>query len=217
MISMNLELINPHMLKILIAVKKEDSINALSHRIKLSYGWTYKWVKELADKEVFRLTRMRIYLNKDNEFYKKTINYIKQILCKDIKFYYEVLSLFGIKYCFTKTDSVFVWTKGGYNIGRYRDFYPIFIKIKKEYKDIFEDYCKRLNLKINAKKGIFYQPYYLNDFDIDYCEDIPVDSLDNTIKFMHKYIYNFEPALEMIKEMYNKKIKVKYKEVEINV
>ena len=134
MISMNLETINPHILKILIASKDIDSINAISNRISLSYGWTHKWIKELGDIGVFKLTRMNTYLNKNNYFYKTTLRYIKNILSKDINFCYDGLSLFGIKYCFTQTDSVFIWTKGGYNISRFRDFYPIFIKIKKQDK-----------------------------------------------------------------------------------
>jgi predicted alpha-1,2-mannosidase len=40
-----------------------------------------------------------------------------------------------------------------------------------------------------------------------------VEPLNEVIEFMQENIYNFEPALEMIKESYKKKIKVKYKEV----
>lgn len=214
---MELELINPHVLKILIAVRKEDSINAISSRTSLSYGWTYRWIQELAKLNVLRLTRMKVYLNENSEFYKNTLDYVKQVLSKDIKFYYEVFKVFGIKYAFTQTDAVFVWTKGGYNIARYKQHYPIFIKVRKKDKELFEFYCKKLDLRINKKTGIFYKIDYLDNFDVEHCEDIPVDSLKETIAFMEKNIYNFEPALEMIKEMYKKKIKTEYKEVVTNV
>ena len=212
-----MSLINPYVLRILISVRKKDSINAISKRIKLSYGWTYNWIKELASLDTLKLTRMNVYLNEDNEFYKRTLNYIKKVLSNDVSFYYNALDLFGIKYCFTAIDSVFIWTKGGYNISRFRDYYPIFIKVKKEDKDLFEIYCKKLNLKINKNKSIFYKVIYLEDFEVYYCDNIPVDSLQDTIKFMLKNKYNFEPALEMIKEIYNKKLKVKYKEAITNV
>ncbi len=214
MITMNLDLINPYTLKILISARKEDSINSISNRINLSYGWTYKWIQELAKIGVFKLNRMNIVLNEKNEFYKKTLNYIQNILKNDVNFYYNALQLFGIRYCFTKTDAVFIWTKGGYNIARYKKFYPIFIKINKKDKEIFKYYYKKLNIK---NKRVFYYIFYLDKFDISYCDEIPVDSLEYTIKFMQKYIYNFQPALEMIKEMYGKAIKVKYKEVSTNV
>lgn len=214
---MDLDVINPYALKILISCREEDSISKISKRINLSYGWTYKWIKDLADIGVFTLTRMKVYLNKDNQFYKRTLDYIKNTFKKSQKFYYESLSLFGIDYCFTNIDSVYIWTKGGYNIARYKDYYPIFIKINSKDKKLFEDYCKKLKLNINKKKGVFYKVIYSDNFNKEYCESMPVDNLNETIKFMEKNKYNFEPALEMINEIYNKKIKTRYKEVVTNV
>lgn len=214
---MKMDLINPYVVKIIIATREGDSIRAISQRINLSYGWTYKWMQDLAKVGVFRLTKTKVYINEENEFYQKTTAFIKDVLAKDVSSYYSVLNLFGIEYCFTKTDAVFMWTKGGYNIARYKEFYPIFIKIKKEDKEIFEKYCKKLELNIQKKKGIFYEVNYVDKIKISYIDDTPVDSLNETITFMEQNKYNFEPALEMIKEMYKKKIKVKYKEAVTNV
>lgn len=214
---MKIETINPYVMKIIISGRKEDSINSIARRIKLSYGWTYKWVKELIRMKVFKASKLKLILNEENKFYQDTLKYIKTNFSNDINFHYSVLDLFGVRYCFTKTDAVFIWTKGGYNIARYRDFYPIFIKVSLKDKKLFEEYCKKLSLSIKEKKGIFYHPIYLSSFDIDYCNNAPVDSLEETISFMKKQIYNFQPALEMIKEMYNKRIKVEYSEVNTNV
>ncbi|MBS3128502.1 helix-turn-helix domain-containing protein [Candidatus Woesearchaeota archaeon] len=208
---MDIDAINPYCMKIILAVRKEDSINALARRMRVSYGWVYKWVHILAEKGVFTLTRMKTILHESNPFYKKTISYLKTIA--DVQFYYEALSLLGISYCFTQTDAVFVWTKGGYNIARNKLFYPIFVKIKKKDEKIFEEYAKRLHLPVNHKQGISYHVVFEEDFQISFCEGVPVDPLENTISFMEKYIYNFQPALEMIQDMYQKKLKVKYKEV----
>ncbi len=214
---MEIEILNPHAMKILISARETDSINSISKRIGLSYGWTYKWVCKLAAIGVFRITRTKLYLNKKNRFYTQTMEYIITNFSKDINFHYSVLGLFGVKYSFTSTDSVFIWTKGGYNIARYKDYYPVFIKIKKSDYRIFEEYCKNLRLKINGNAGIYYNVRILKDFEISYCNGLPVDSLETTIKFMKKYIYNFEPALEMIKEMYGKNIRVRYREELTNV
>ena len=214
---MSLDLINPYVLRILISCRKEDSISAISKRIDLSYGWTYKWVQELAKEGTLTLTRMNIYLNEYDEFYKKTLNYLLNTFQKSPMFYYEVLNLFGVKYCFTATDSVYIWTKGSYNIARYKEYYPVFIKVKSTDRKLFEWYCKKLKLNVNKKSGIFYSISYLDDFEFEHCDSIPVDSLKSSIKFMEKNIYNFEPALEIIKELYSKKIKIKYKEMMTNV
>lgn len=217
MISMNLDVVNPYAIRILISAREWDSIRAISERIKLSYGWTYKWVQDLSKQGVFTLTRMNAHLNENNDFYKRTLKYVQESFKSSPSFYYEILSLFGIKYCFTDIDSVYVWTKGGYNIARYKEHYPIFIKVKNKDKKLFGLYCKKLNLNTTKKKGVFYQVTYLDDFDISYCENIPVDSLKETIQFMKKHKYNFEPALEIVKELYKQKINVQYKEAMTNV
>lgn len=209
---MKIELLNPHVIKIIISARKKDSISDISKRIGLSYGWTNKWVNELIKEGIFKERYKGVILQESNKTYKAILSFLKDNL-DNINFYYSVLKLFGIKYCFTKTDAVYFWTKGGYNIARYKEFYPIFIKIKKSDYETFLDYCKKLSLRINKNKGIFYVPSILNDFQCSTIEKIPVDSLDETIKFMKSNIYNFQPALEMVKEIYGKKIKVDYKEV----
>ncbi len=206
-------MINPHIMKIIIAARKTDSINAISKRAGISFGWTHKWVTELAREGVVKPSRMMLTINTKNLVYKKTLAYIKAIFRQDIRFYYSVLSLMGIVYCFTKTDAVFVWTKGGYQIGRSKEYYPIFAKIRKQDKKIFEDYVRKLGLQVNAKRGVFFHPEFVQDFPIEMCENIPVDPLEDTIAFMKKQFYNFQPALEMIQEMYGMELGVHYKEI----
>jgi hypothetical protein len=209
---MKIETLNPYVIKILISLRKEDSISSVSKRINLSYGWTNKWVNELIKEGILNEKWRGIVLQEDNDNYQRILKFIKESLL-DINFYYSVLNLFGIGYCFTKTDAVYVWTEGRYNIARYREFYPIFIKIKKTDYPIFLEYCKKLGLKINANKGVFYNVEVIDGFEIIKKKDLFVEPLNDTIDFMQQNIYNFEPALEMIEEMYNKKLNIKYKEV----
>lgn len=211
-----LDLINPYTLKILISCRKEDSIRAISQRIKVSYGWTYKWMRELAKQGMVRSTRMKVYLNEKNEFYQKSVHFIKTMGTK-VSFYYEVLPLLGIRYCLTKTDAVYIWTEGGYNIARYQEYYPIFINVDKKDQPIFEWYCSKLGLPRNKNKGIFYQVHYVDAINAASHKGYSVEPLEATIEFMKQYIYNFMPALEMINEMYGKKIPLKYKEAITNV
>lgn len=209
---MKIETLNPYVIKILISLKKEDSISSISKRINLSYGWTNKWVNGLIKEGILKEKWRGVVLNEENESYKKIISFVKENL-NDINFYYSALQLFGIDYCLTKTDAVYVWTEGRYNIARYKGYYPIFIKIKKKDYSIFLEYCKRLGLKINSNKGFFYVVEFVENIKAVKKNNFYVESLEKTIDFMQENIYNFEPALEMIKEMYNKKINVKYKEV----
>ena len=209
---MKIELLNPYVIKILISLRKEDSISSISKRIGLSYGWTNKWVGELIKEGILKEKWRGVVLQEKNKSYQRILNFIKENL-NDVNFYYSVLNLFGIEYCFTKTDAVYVWTEGRYNIARYKEHYPIFIKIKRADYSTFLKYCKKLGLKINYTKGVFYNVEVLEDFKFVKKNSFSVEPLNEAIKFMELHIYNFEPALEIIKEVYNKKIKVKYKEV----
>jgi len=213
---MKLDTMNPYVMRIIVAARPEDSISAISKRIGLSYGWTYKWALELEKAEVFKRAGKKLILNEKAPFYRQVLGFLKTALGKDVDFHYRVLSLFGIRYCFTATDAVFFWTDGGYNIARYRGHYPIFIKVKSSDREIFGFYVKKLELT-GKKEGVYYEPSFLEDFHVSMHEGTPVDSLDDTIAFMKKYFYNFEPALEMVQEIYGRKLGVKYKEAVLNV
>lgn len=211
---MKIELLNPYVIKILISIRKEDSISSISKRIGLSYGWTHKWVSELVEEGILKEKWRGVVLQEDNEQYKKILNFIKTTL-DNVRFYYSVLELFGVEYCFTKTDAVYVWTEGRYNIARYKKYYPIFIKIKEEDYTLFLEYCKRLNLNVNSMEGVFYSPEIVKEFKCAKKGKLYVETLDNTIEFMKENIYNFQPALEIIDEMYDKKLNIKYKEANL--
>src|SRR3989344_806824 len=208
---MEIEIINPYVIKILISVRNEDSISSISKRINLSYGWTNKWVNKLIKEGILKEKWRGVILNEGNEKYQRIMDFIKENF-QDVNFYYSVLNLFGIKYCFTKTDAVYIWAEGRYNVARYKEYYPIFIKIKQSDYPTFLEYCKKLGLKIDGKKGIFYVPEILEDFKCVKKNEFCIEPLNETIDFMQKNIYNFEPALEMVNEMYNKKLNIKYKE-----
>lgn len=209
---MKLGMINQHVVKILISARENDSIAAISKRIGLSYGWTHKWAGELIKEGIFKEKWKGVILQQNNKAYRETIKYIRHNI-NEVGLYYSALSLFGIGYCFTKTDAVYVWTEGRYNIARYRGFYPIFIKVKKEHYPIFKWYCKKLSLRVNGKNGVFYAPQIVKDVNYVKKGEYSVEPLEETISFMKEHIYNFEPALEMIGEMYKRKLYVKYKEV----
>jgi len=207
---MNIELLNPYIMRIIISARARDSIKGVSKRINVSYGWVYKWVKEMAKEGILKEEWRGFSLNEDNENYKETVKIIRKSL-QNPKGYYLCLTLMGINYCLTKTDAVYLYTEGMYNIARYKENYPIFIKVRKKDYKLFLEYCNKLKLKINAKGGVYYHVETANDFRFSEKEGFLVEPLDETIRFMKDNIYNFQPALEMIKEAYDVKINAKYK------
>ncbi|MFH0973197.1 MAG: hypothetical protein V1817_00175, partial [Candidatus Micrarchaeota archaeon] len=129
---MNLDLFNEHVWRVLISARPKDSVSAISKRIGLSYGWTYKWVNELAKEGVFKKKGKGVELNEDNRVYERFLTFFRKTAEDSVSLHYSALELFGLKYALTELDAVFAWTKGGYNVSRSRAHYPIFLKVKKD-------------------------------------------------------------------------------------
>lgn len=137
---------------------------------------------------------------------------------------YELVKQTGMKYAFTGPDAVFFWTKGGYQADRFFGFYPIHVLVKKtdltNWKDFFRSNGKMFYVKDEPVKqtlfGVFYVLYPRVDFEIERVEGFNVVPLKEAVVFCKREIYSYEPALEMLNEMYNLGLKVKYKEAETN-
>lgn len=137
---------------------------------------------------------------------------------------YELVKQAGMKYAFTGPDAVFFWTKGGYQADRFFGFYPIHVLMKKtdltSWKDFFRSKGKMFYVKDEPVKqtlfGVFYVLYPRVDFEMDGVEGFNVIPLKETVVFCEEKIYSYEPALEMLDEMYNLGLKARYKEAETN-
>lgn len=214
-----IEIINPYIVKILMTADS-DSIRAISNRISLSYGWTYNWIQKLIDLGIMKRKGQKVKINKENAVYKLFIEFIKKIVKEKLSLAdaYSLPNLTGLEYAFTYTDAVFIWTKGGYNIGRSRESYPIFIEVLEKDTDkwykFFNSFSIRASKKIERKKGIYFILVMKKNIEKEFVNDVFVIPLKRTVEYAKNYIYNFEPALEMLNQMYNLNIKVKYAEKE---
>ena len=212
------ELINPYVAKILVSARDGDSIRGISKKIQESYGWTYKWVLELEKIGVMKRKKQEIHINKNNRFYKEAVKFTTHSLMDNLSLgdAYLLPNLAGLDYVFTGIDAVFIWTKGGYNIGRSKNSYPIFIDILAKDKSAWQEYFSKFGLrctfKNERKKGIYFVVSLSESIEKEYCENICVLPLAKTIAWAKRYIFNFEPALEMLDKMYSLKTGIKYAE-----
>ncbi|MGQ9723341.1 MAG: hypothetical protein ACUVXA_18715 [Candidatus Jordarchaeum sp.] len=158
----------------------------------------------------------RYRVNSPKEYVGKKFNIIEA---------YELVNEAGLEYAFTGPDAVFFWTKGGYNIDRFFAFYPIHLKINKQelvsWKNFFKFKGKRVHVYGEPVKetlyGVFYVLYSESETRAEKVDGYSVMPLDETIEFCRKNIYAYEPALEMLDEMYNLKLGIRYQEKETNL
>lgn len=216
-----IETINPYTVRILITAKDNDSIRSVSKKINLSYAWTYNWITKLVDAEIIKRKGQKIKINKENKIYIQFVNFIKKILKERLSLAdaYSLPNMSGLEYAFTSTDSIFIWTKGGYNIGRNKDSYPIFIEVLEKdlgkWSKFFDDFLIKYSERIERKRGIYFILIPKKEIEKEFVNGVFVIPLKKTIDYAKKYIYNFEPALEMLNQMYNLNIPIKYAEKEM--
>lgn len=137
---------------------------------------------------------------------------------------YDMLKQVDLKYALTGPDAVFFWTRGGYQVDRFFGFYPIHLKVRKrdlkKWKRFLSSVKKRFHVKGQQIRqtlfGLFYVLYPEVDFGTEKVDEFHVDSLKDVVEFCQRNVYSYEPALEMMDEMYGLDLKVRYKETETN-
>jgi hypothetical protein len=155
------------------------------------------------------------------------VNSPEQYLAKKVNVSraYELLNEAHMDYALTGPDAVFFWTKGGYQVDRFFGFYPIHVKVRKDDLRKWEKFLgsrkQRFYVKDQPIKetlfGLFYVLYTQKDFRVEKVEAFKIDPLKDTVEFCQSKIYSYEPALEMLDEMYDLGLKVEYKEAKTNI
>jgi hypothetical protein len=138
---------------------------------------------------------------------------------------YDLLKEANMRYALTGPDAVFFWAKGGYQADRFFGFYPIHLKVEKQdlskWKRFFNSRKKRFYIEGTPSKqtlfGVFYVLYPKVGFEAEELSGFCVTPLRETVGFCQKNIYSFEPALEMLDEMYRLGLNVRYMEAKTNV
>lgn len=213
-------MINPHVTKILLAVQEGDSINRVSEKIGSSYGWTHKWIERLED--IGAIERNSGIHIKDEELADEYQSLARSVLSREIELEdaYLIPNFSGMEYRYSKTDAVFIWTKGGYQISRNQRDYPIFIDVLEdditEWQSFFDEYGLDYSIEDRQAQaeGISYVLFPSEGFESEWFENASVTPLDETVEWAQQYEANFQPALEMLDEMYDLGLGVEYRERE---
>jgi len=157
----------------------------------------------------------RYKVNSPEEYLARRVNIAKA---------YDLLKDASMSYALTGPDAVFFWTKGGYQVDRFFGFYPIHLKVKRKELERWEKFLdsRRQRFQVNGQPiretlfGLFYVLYPEIDFKTEEMSGLNVVPLKETVDFCQRNIYSFEPALEMLDEMYGLGLKVAYKEAKTN-
>ncbi len=113
-------------------------------------------------------------------------------------------------FAFTRIDAVYVWTQGGYQVGRNPDDYPLFLAVREQDVDAWETFFESFNLPIAFEREprdeldgplqIVLEPRA--SLEIEHVEGYPVVPRAETIEYMRENYAQFQSALAMINRMY---------------
>ncbi|NLE03209.1 MAG: hypothetical protein GX638_00200 [Crenarchaeota archaeon] len=137
---------------------------------------------------------------------------------------YDLLREANMHYALTGPDAVFFWTKGGYQVDRFFGFYPIYLKVETrnliKWKKFFrlknQKFCVGDQQSRQTLFGVFYILHSEVAFKSEEVDGFCVSPLKETVDFCQKNIYSYEPALEMLDEMYSLGLHLSYMETKTN-
>ncbi len=136
----------------------------------------------------------------------------------DLERGYDLLRKCELEYALTDVDGVFLWTKGGYNAGRFFGFYPIHLRISSvdipKWKSFFRKAGRKCLLARSKPRetmfGVFYVLHPVARMKAETVGGLKVEPLEETVDFCKTHAYTYEPALEMLDKEYELGLKVKY-------
>ena len=135
-----------------------------------------------------------------------------------------VIPQFGDRpYAFARIDAVYVWTQGGYQVGRNPDDYTLFLAVHQQDVDAWETFFESFNLptaferqprdELDGSLQIVLEPR--PSLDITHVGGYPVITRAETIEYMLENYAQFQSGLAMLDRMYEDlDLGVAYRETE---
>lgn len=123
---------------------------------------------------------------------------------------YELPERAGLDYAYTEIDAVYIWTRGGYQVARDPDDYPLFLAVDEDEMDAWRAFFDDRDLPVATERqspqefegGVQYVLRGREQVEATVVDSRPVIPLSETVAFIRDNYATFESALEMLEEMY---------------
>jgi DNA-binding Lrp family transcriptional regulator len=198
--------------QVILATQSGDSIRRVAQRLHTPYETVRQAVNRLEDEGYVRYADgLSVVDDRVRVAARQLVAASAGVSPPTIEEAY-VLPQFGDwPFAFTRIDAVYVWTQGGYQVGRSPDDYPLFLAVRERDVDAWESFFESFDLPTASERQhtdevagalqIVLDPR--PSLDVEHVEGYPVIPREETIAYMHEHYAQFQSALAMLDRMYD--------------
>lgn len=205
------EVLNNTAAQTLLAIKSGDSIRRVSQRLHIPYETVRQAVNRLEGAGYVSYDdSLSVVDERVRDAARELVAASAGVSSPSIDEAYVIPQFGEWPFAFTRIDAVYVWTQGGYQVGRNPDDYPLFLAVREQDVDAWEAFFDSFGLptvferqprdELDGALQIVLEPRAA--LDIEHVEGYPVIPRTETIEYMHENYAQFQSALAMLNRMY---------------
>ncbi|GAB6879354.1 hypothetical protein JCM17823_16280 [Halorubrum gandharaense] len=198
--------------RVILVIERGDSIRRVAQTLHTPYETVNQAVNQLADAGFVRYDDgLSVVDDRVKDAAYELVAASANVSPPSISESY-VLPQFGDRpFAFTRVDAVYVWTQGGYQVGRNPDDYPLFLAIREQDRSAWEEFFDSFNLPTtferkpqeNFKTPLQFVLEPRPSLDINYVDGYPVIPRAETIDYMRENYAQFQSAFAMLDRLYD--------------
>jgi len=210
--------------QIILAIESGDSIRRVSQALHTPYETVGQAVNRLEDAGYVSYDNgLTVVDERVRSAAQELIAASASVSPPSIEEAYVIPQFSDFPFAFTRIDAVYVWTQGGYQVGRDPDDYPLFIAVREQDVDAWESFFESFDLptafdrrprdELTGPLQIVLDPQ--PSLEMDYVAGYPVIPRAETIEYMNENYTQFQSALAILDRMYDDlDLGVTYRETE---
>jgi hypothetical protein len=199
-------------LKTLLAIKPGDSISGVARKIDENRETIRRAVNALEDEGYVEYDQGLTVV--DSTVREAGLSFLAAsagVAPPTISEVYVLPHFAGLEFAYTSIDAVYTWTRGGYQVARNPDDYPLFIAINETDLADWEQFFTRFEIPVAQERqpadeigqSIQFVLQPRASVEADTVDGHPVIPLQETVAFAQEHYATFQSALDMLGRMYD--------------
>jgi hypothetical protein len=198
-------------LKTLLAIEPGDSISGVARKIDENRETIRRVVNTLEDEGYVEYDRGLTGV--DPTVREAGLSFLASsagVVPPSIPEAYVLPHFAGLEFAYTSIDAVYIWTRGGYQVARDPEDYPLFIAINETDLEEWNRFFDRFEIPVAQERQPAAEIDQSIQFVLKPCTTIEADTVDGrpviplqeTVEFAREHYATFQSAFDMLGRMY---------------